>query len=205
MGRANESNIPTIDDVLAAYELGYFPMAAGPNGSIEFYYFEPRGIIPLDDRFTVRKSLRQIINRGGHTIKFDTQFEEVIRNCARHEKPRHEVWLSNDMIEIYLELHRIGIAHSVEVWSAGDESKLIGGLYGLTMGSAFLGESMFSVAPNASQIALVALVEHLRSRNFTLLDAQMSSDHLKQFGMLEISQREYLGLLNDALTKAASF
>jgi leucyl/phenylalanyl-tRNA---protein transferase len=205
MGRANESNIPTIEDVLAAYKLGYFPMAAGPNGAIEFYYFEPRGIIPLDERFTVRKSLRQIINRGEHIIKFDAKFEHVIRNCARHEKPRHEVWLSNDMIEIYLELHRMGIAHSVEVWSAGNESRLIGGLYGLAMGSAFLGESMFSLAPNASQIALVALVEHLRSRNFTLLDAQMSSDHLKQFGMIEMPQREYLVLLNDALKQKASF
>jgi leucyl/phenylalanyl-tRNA---protein transferase len=205
MGRANVSYLPTIEDVLAAYKLGYFPMAAGPNGAIEFYYFEPRGIIPLDDRFTVRKSLRQIINRGEHIIKFDTQFEGVIRSCARHEKPRHEVWLSNDMIEIYLELHRMGIAHSVEVWSAGDESKLVGGLYGLAMGSAFLGESMFSLAPNASQIALVSLVEHLRSHNFTLLDAQMSSDHLKQFGMIEMPQSEYLELLRDALSRNANF
>ena len=205
MGRAAHTHIPSIEEVLTAYRSGYFPMAAGPDGSIEYYYFEPRGIIPLDERFVVRRSLRRVISRQEHLITFDSAFEDVIRNCARHDKPRHEVWLSNEMIEIYLELHRKGIAHSVEVWSNGEDRKLLGGLYGLAIGSAFLGESMFSLAPNASQIALVALVEHLRSRNFTLLDAQMSSDHLKQFGMIEMPQREYCVVLDKALERAASF
>ena len=180
-------------------------MASGKNGDIDFYFYEPRGIIPLDSRFTVRKSLRQIINRKQHTIRFDTAFEEVIRACARHDLPRHEIWLSNEMIDLYIQLNKLGIAHSIEVWSNDDDPKLLGGLYGLALGAAFLGESMFSNTPNASQIALVALVEHLRSKNFTLLDAQMSSDHLKQFGLLEISQFEYLKLLQPALSGSSEF
>jgi leucyl/phenylalanyl-tRNA--protein transferase len=195
----------SIEEVLDAYSRGFFPMASGKNGDIDFYFYEPRGIIPLDSRFTVRKSLRQIINRKQHTIRFDTAFEEVIRSCARHDLPRHEIWLSNEMIDLYIQLNKLGIAHSVEVWSNDDDPKLLGGLYGLTLGAAFLGESMFSNTPNASQIALVALVEHLRSKNFTLLDAQMSSDHLKQFGLLEISQFEYLKLLQPALSGSSEF
>jgi leucyl/phenylalanyl-tRNA---protein transferase len=196
----------TIEEILDAYSRGYFPMASGKNGRIDFYYYEPRGIIPLDSRFIVRKSLRQIINREQHIVKFDTAFNAVITSCARHNLPRHEVWLSSAMIDLYSELHAKGIAHSVEVWNKDqDNPQLLGGLYGLVMGSAFLGESMFSVAPNASQIALVALVEHLREKNFTLLDAQMSSEHLKQFGLLEISQEEYLILLDQALSDTATF
>jgi leucyl/phenylalanyl-tRNA---protein transferase len=195
----------SIEEVLDAYSRGFFPMASGKNGRIDFYFYEPRGVIPLDERFTVRKSLRQIINRKQYIIKHDTSFDAVIRSCARHQLPRHEVWLSNEMIEIYNELYEMGIAHSVEVWSDEQDPQLLGGLYGLTMGSAFLGESMFSNTPNASQIALVALVEHLRSKHFTLLDAQMSSEHLKQFGLLEISQEEYLELLDRALANEAEF
>jgi leucyl/phenylalanyl-tRNA--protein transferase len=194
----------SIDQILDAYARGFFPMASGKNGEIDFYFYEPRGIIPLDSRFTVRKSLRQIINRKQHIIKFDTAFEDVITSCARHNLPRHEIWLSLEMIDSYIQLNKLGIAHSVEVWNV-EQDQLLGGLYGLAMGSAFLGESMFSNATNASQIALVALVEHLRSKNFTLLDAQMSSEHLKQFGLLEISQFEYLKLLQPALATEANF
>lgn len=194
----------SIDEVLDAYARGYFPMASGKNGEIDFYYYEPRGIIPLDSRFTVRRSLRQIINRKDYVITHDVAFASVINACARHNLPRHEVWLSHEMIELYNELHAMGIAHSVEVWNI-EQDKLLGGLYGLTMGSAFLGESMFSDVPNASQIALVALVEHLRKKHFTLLDAQMSSEHLKQFGLIETTQYEYLKLLNKALENKAIF
>lgn len=179
-------------------------MASGPRGKIEFYYYEPRGILPLDDRFVVRKSLRQTLNRRPFEIRINTAFAEVIRQCARWaELPRHEVWLSERMIELYEELHRMGYAHSVECWDAS--GGLVGGLYGLALGSAFFGESMFSRAPFASQIALVALVERLREREFTLCDTQMSSDHLKQFGLLECSQDEYLLLLNEALKLDRTF
>lgn len=183
--------------ILDAYRQGYFPMAQGKHGAIQFYFYEPRGIIPLDERFTVRRSLRQIISKKTFEIKFDTAFEEVIRNCARHDKESDEgVWLSEEMIEIYCELHRRGIAHSVETWIDG---KLQGGLYGLALGSVFCGESMFSKKPFASQVALVALVDHLRENNFTLLDAQMESEHLQQFGMYSVSQNEYMVMLKEAM------
>jgi len=187
--------------VLDAYKQGYFPMAHGKNGPIEFYYYEPRGIIPLDERFTVRRSLRQIINKKQFEIRVDTAFEDVIRSCARHsELPDEGIWLSDEMVDIYCELHRKGIAHSVEVWSSSvDDAILQGGLYGLTIGSTFCGESMFSHTPFSSQIALVALVKHLRIQGFTLLDSQMESEHLKQFGMYTVSQNEYLEMLHKAI------
>jgi leucyl/phenylalanyl-tRNA--protein transferase len=183
--------------VLEAYRQGYFPMAHGKHGAIQFYYYEPRGIIPLDDRFTVRRSLRQIINKKTFEIRFDTAFEDVIRSCARHDDlPDEEIWLSEEMIRIYCELHKKGIAHSVEAWQNG---VLQGGLYGLVLGTAFCGESMFSRAPFASQFALVALVEHLRSHGFTLLDSQMESEHLRQFGLYTVTQKEYMSMLREAM------
>ena len=183
--------------VLDAYHQGYFPMAHGRHGPIQFFYYEPRGIIPLDEKFTIRRSLRQIINKKTFEIHFDTAFEEVIRACARHDELTDEgIWLSEEMIEIYTELHLRGIAHSVEAWSG---EKLQGGLYGLALGSAFCGESMFSKAPFASQAALVALVDHLREKNFTILDSQMESEHLQQFGMYSVSQSEYMVILKDAM------
>ena len=212
--------------ILDAYRQGFFPMAHGKNGAIQFFYYEPRGILPLDERFTVRRSLRQVINKKTFEIKFDTAFEEVIRNCARHgELSDEEIWLSEEMIEIYIELHKMGIAHSVEAWEQVDSrlsivdrqdnpsptidhrlpaidtqpSSLQGGLYGLALGSAFCGESMFSYAPFASQAALVALVDHLREKNFTLLDSQMESEHLQQFGMYSVTQKEYMVMLKDAM------
>jgi len=172
-------------------------MAEGRHGHIGFYYYEPRGILPLDERFKVRKSLRQAIRKAAFEIRFDTAFEDVIRNCARHAVlPDAEVWISEEMIPIYLELHRLGIAHSVETWK---DSKLVGGLYGLGFGSAFCGESMFSHTHNASQAALIALVDHLRKRDYTLLDAQMVTEHLQQFGMISISQKDYLQQFHEAL------
>jgi leucyl/phenylalanyl-tRNA---protein transferase len=172
-------------------------MAEGRHGHIGFYYYEPRGIVPLDDRFRIRKSLRQAITKAQFEIRFDTAFEDVIRNCARHDVlPDAEVWISEEMIPIYLELHRLGMAHSVETWK---DNKLVGGLYGLGFGSAFCGESMFSLMDNASQAALIGLVDHLRKQKYTLLDAQMVTEHLQQFGMISISQEEYLRQFHAAL------
>ncbi len=188
---------PSSEEVLGAYLNGYYPMAQGKHGRIGFYYYEPRGILPLDERFTVRKSLRQAIHREKFEIRFDTAFEDVMRHCARHDSlPDAEVWISEELIPIYVELFNLGIAHSVETWK---DDKLVGGLYGLALGSAFCGESMFSLQPNASQAALVALVEHLRSRDFTLLDAQMVTEHLQQFGMISVSQKQYMKLFRTAL------
>jgi len=185
--------------VLNAYRQGYFPMADGRNGPIKFYFYEPRGIIPLDERFTVRRSLRQIIKKKTFEIRFNSAFEKVIRSCARHDDlSDQEIWISEEMIAIYTELHKRGIAHSVEAWQ---NNELCGGLYGLTIGAVFCGESMFSRFPFASQAALIALVERLQEKHFTLLDSQMESQHLKQFGLFSVSQAEYLGMLADALSK----
>lgn len=193
----------TPEHILSAYMQGYFPMAEGKHGHVGFYFFEPRGIIPLDERFTVRKSLRQALKKNAFDITFDTAFEEVIRACARHDKENdEEVWLSEEMIPSYIELHHRGIAHSVEAWHDG---KLVGGLYGLSLGKAFCGESMFSRVPYASQAALVGLVEHLRTKGFTLLDAQMATEHLEQFGLYSVSQAEYLTLFGEAQKESAEF
>lgn len=189
--------------ILAAYKSGLFPMAEGKNGAIGFFHFEPRGIIPLDEHFTVRRSLLQALKKELFEIRFDTSFEDVIRGCARHDElPDEDVWISDEIIELYVELHHQGIAHSVESWRDGT---LVGGLYGLVLGSAFCGESMFSRMPNASQAALVALVEHLRKQGFTLLDAQMPTEHLEQFGLYPVSQGQYLGMLADALARSISW
>jgi leucyl/phenylalanyl-tRNA--protein transferase len=178
-------------------------MASGKHGGIEFCAFPIRGIIPLDDRFTVRRSVMQAERKQQLKVTYDLNFEEVLRGCARHTTlPDEEVWLSEELMPYYRELHQRGIAHSVEVWKQG---ALVGGLYGLHLGSAFLGESMFSNAPYASQVALVHLVERLRKSAFTLLDAQMATEHLKQFGLYEIRHNEYMKLLEAALQSNAVF
>jgi leucyl/phenylalanyl-tRNA--protein transferase len=186
--------------IVAAYHHGLFPMAEGRYGSIGFYYYEPRGVIPLDERFKVRRSLRQALKRDPFEIRFDTAFEEVIRACARYDElSDREVWLSEEMITLYTELHYRGIAHSVEAWRDG---KVMGGLYGISIGRAFCGESMFSRIPNASQAALAALVGRLREKGFILLDAQMATGHLEQFGLYSVTQDEYIELFREATKNA---
>lgn len=187
----------TTRHVLAAYHQGMFPMAEGLNGPINWYIASRRALIPLDERFKVRRSLRQVIRRGDFRLTVNTAFAEVIRACARHtDKHADGIWLSEEMIALYLALHHEGHAHSVEVWRADE---LLGGLYGVTVGAAFCGESMFSRTSFASQVALVALVERLRARGFRLLDAQIMSAHLEQFGAYDVSHAEYLELLAAAL------
>lgn len=189
--------------ILAAYKSGLFPMAEGKDGAIGFFHYEPRGIIPLDEHFTIRRSLSQALKKEPFEIRIDTAFIEVIRACARHDElPDDDIWISEEMIELYTELHHDGIAHSIESWRDGE---LVGGLYGLSLGSAFCGESMFSRAANASQAALIALVGHLRKQGFTLLDAQMPTEHLEQFGLYPVSQGQYLGMLADALEVEAAW
>jgi leucyl/phenylalanyl-tRNA---protein transferase len=187
----------TPEQVIAGYQQGFFPMARGRYGRIEWFMAEPRTIIPLDDRFRVRRSLRRVIRKEDHQIKIDRNFPAVIRACARHsEVDSDEVWLSDEMISLYLELHRRGYAHSVEVWNGDD---LVGGLYGVALKSAFFGESMFSRAASASQIALVALVERLRNHGYRLLDAQQRTSHIGYFGAIDLTHNEYLGLLAHAM------
>ena len=178
-------------------------MARGRHGTIGWYIAEPRTVIPLDDRFKVRRSLRQVMRKGAYEVKFNTRFEAVIRACARHDEvSADEVWLSEEMIGLYLQLHRRGHAHSVEVWG---EAGLVGGLYGVSVKAAFFGESMFSRTPYSSQLALVSLVERLRERGYRLLDAQMMTPHIAQFGAINLSHQEYLTMLARACDDERSF
>ena len=161
------------------------------------YWFEPemRGIIPLDN-FRVPKSVRHAIAEQRFEIKFDTSFTSVIDGCAEVGKSRPETWINEPIRRAFVELHKMGYAHSVEAWQEG---KLVGGLYGLSLGGAFFGESMFSRVSEASKICLVHLVQRLQRQGYTLLDAQYRNDHLQQFGIIEISRSDYKKRLTEAL------
>jgi len=183
--------------VIEAYSNGYFPMADSRSGPIWWYSPDPRAVIPLDG-FKVSRSLRQRVRKGTYEIRMDTAFEAVVRACA----DREETWISDAIIRAYVALHREGFAHSVESWHNG---VLAGGLYGVSLCGAFFGESMFTRETDASKVALVALVEHLRKRNFLLLDSQFINDHIKQFGTREIPRAEYLRELRTALKAETNF
>ncbi len=183
--------------LLSAYSQGYFPMA-DEFGNIYWFDPDPRAIIPLDERFHVPKRLARTVRRGIFEIRVDTAFRPVMEACAA----RDETWISDELIEIYTELHRMGFAHSVESWLDGE---LVGGLYGVALRGLFAGESMFSRARDASKVALVHLVERLRAGGFTLLDTQFITPHLARFGATEIPRGEYLLLLSDAMGTWAEF
>lgn len=184
------------DLLLQAYRLGVFPMAM-ENGEIRWFSPDPRTILPLDG-FHVPHGLKRERRAQSIEIRIDTSFDEVIRACAA----RPDTWINEEIIESYNHLHSLGWAHSVEAWSANE---LVGGLYGVAIGGAFFGESMFHRATGASKIALWALVDHLRTRRFSLLDTQWLTPHLEQFGAKEISRTLYLHLLTAALDLDRSF
>ena len=169
------------------------------HGEIGWFSPDPRGILPLD-AFHVPLRLARVIRRGAFTIRVDTRFEDVMRACA--ERPGEGTWISEEILAGYLALHRLGLAHSVEAWQ-GDA--LAGGLYGVHLGRAFFGESMFHRVTDASKVALAALVDRLQRRGFTLLDTQWTTPHLEQFGAMEIARDDYLVRLNDALKGRADF
>ncbi len=189
--------ILTPELVLRAYERGYFPMADPQTGEIAFYSPDPRAIIPLDG-VRISRSLRQTIRKGLYEVRVNTAFEAVIRGCA--ERPNS--WISEEIIAVYTELHYLGVAHSVEAWY-GEE--LAGGLYGVALGGAFFGESMFTRRRDASKVAFVALVERLRQRGFVLLDAQYLNPHTRRLGAVEIPRQEYLRRLAIALRLPCRF
>jgi len=189
----------TTELLLAAYRHGIFPMAVNRRGDIGWFSPDPRAIIPLDERFHIPHGLRRTLKKSPFSITTDQGFADVIRACAA---THGETWISKEIIAGYCELHRLGFAHSVEAW-AGDQ--LAGGLYGVHLGGAFFGESMFHRRTDASKVALVALVERLRTRAFALLDTQWTTPHLAQFGALEIRRSEYLSLLEMALLKRCIF
>jgi leucyl/phenylalanyl-tRNA--protein transferase len=191
-----------VDVLVSAYASGWFPMAVGEN-DIRWFSPDPRGIIPLDT-FHVPKRLARVIRRGAFEIEINRSFEEVIRACALADRDPDDAgtWIDQEIFESYCALHDAGFAHSVEAWQGG---KLAGGLYGVALGGAFFGESMFHYVTDASKVALAALVERLSARGFALLDTQWTTEHLEQFGALEIPRVRYLRQLSHALELDCSF
>jgi leucyl/phenylalanyl-tRNA---protein transferase len=188
-----------VDALLSAYTSGWFPMAVGP-GDIRWYSPDPRGIIPLD-AFHASRRLARSARQNRFEVRVDTAFRAVMEGCAQRVDEDGN-WIDEEIIESYCGLHARGFAHSVETWQDGT---LVGGLYGVAIQGAFFGESMFHRVTDASKIALIALVERLRARGYALLDTQWVTEHLAQFGAVEIPRRRYLRLLEEALRVDASF
>lgn len=192
----------TPDLLLKAYACGLFPMAESSD-SPDLYWVEPkmRGILPLDS-VHVPRSLAKMIKRAPFDVRVDTAFRQVMALCAQSTPDRRETWINADIVRLYGELHDMGSAHSIECWQ-GDA--LVGGLYGVRLGGAFFGESMFHRARDASKIALMYLVARLRVGGFVLLDTQFTTEHLRQFGVLDISRDDYQERLTVALPTEADF
>ena len=188
----------TADDLIAAYSIGVFPMADSAE-TRNVRWIEPRlrGIVPLDG-FHVSRSLRKTLRRAPFEIAVDRDFDAVMRACAAPAPGREQTWINADILAAYGDLHRRGHAHSVECRQNGE---LVGGLYGVSLGAAFFGESMFSRVADASKVALVHLVARLRVGGYALLDTQFLTAHLEHFGAVAVPRRRYLALLAEALAR----
>jgi len=192
----------TPDILVRAYGAGVFPMAESADDP-ELFWVDPRrrGILPLD-AFHVARRLRRVVRQQIFEIRCDSAFEDVIRACAAASEKRPNTWINDEVVRLYAALFARGAAHSVECWRVGE---LVGGLYGVSLGAAFFGESMFSRESDASKVALVHLVARLRLGGFRLLDTQFLTPHLARFGGIEISRRHYHRLLAEALSYRAVF
>lgn len=192
----------TPDLVVRAYRAGIFPMAEDA-GSTDVFWVSPekRGILPLDS-FHVSRSLRKAMNSSPFSVRVDTDYVGVIEGCATAGTDRDTTWINPLIKKIYGQLFARGLCHTVEIW---DDDKLVGGLYGLSIGAAFFGESMFHRATNASKMALVHLVERLRAGGYMLLDTQFVTPHLASFGGIEIPREDYELRLSEALQHEADF
>jgi len=192
----------TPEVLLKAYSCGIFPMAESATDP-GMFWVEPklRGIIPLD-RFHVSRRLRRTVRQKLFDIRVDTAFDQLIGLCAETTKSRKDTWINRRIRQLYNELHQAGYCHSIECWQ---ENQLVGGLYGVRLGGAFFGESMFSRVRDASKVALVHLVERMRAGGFVLLDTQFNTDHLSQFGAIEVPKDDYENMLADALEVKADF
>jgi leucyl/phenylalanyl-tRNA--protein transferase len=189
------------ETLLSAYAQGVFPMA-DRDGRIRFYTADPRGIIPLSppEAFHVPGTLRQVVRQGRFDVRVNHDFPATMRACMENRDGGS--WISEELIAAYARLHELGFAHSVESWQDG---QLVGGLYGVSLGAAFFGESMFHRTTDASKVALVHLVHRLRERGYELLDTQATTPHLRRFGCVDVPAAEYLRRLESALAKECEF
>ncbi len=185
-----------VNDIISNYAAGYFLMAE--EQGLQWYSSKRRAIIPLDEGFRYPKSLRRMINQQRFTVAIDQDFTAVVEGCA----DRDTTWISDELKELYHLLYRTGWAHSFETWQ---EDQLAGGILGIVIGGAFIGESMFFNIPEGSKVAMVMLVKHLRQRGFTLFDAQMQNPHLARFGATEVDEELYHKMLAQAVTSNCRF
>ncbi len=189
--------------LLACYERGVFPMADS-RGDPRIFLLDPdeRGVLPLD-KFHIAKRLARTVRQDVFRVTADRDFPAVVDACAAPAPGREDTWINDRIVSLYTELHERGDAHSIEVWAS--DGALVGGLYGVRLGAAFFGESMFSIARDSSKVALVHLVARLIKGGFKLLDAQFITQHLRQFGAVEIGRADYHAKLDDALSRRADF
>lgn len=190
------SKLITIEQLLSAYRSGFFPMAETEH-VVLWHSPDPRAIIPLD-HVHIARSVRVAIKKGIFSVRRNENFEKVIHACA----DRPQTWISRDLIRLYCQLHQLGYAHSVEAWQ---NDQLVGGLYGVAIGGAFFGESMFSRVSNASKVCFAHLVEHLRRQGFVLLDSQYANPFTVSLGAIEIPRHVYLAKLTEALAVPCTF
>jgi leucyl/phenylalanyl-tRNA---protein transferase len=183
------------DRLLLAYSMGIFPWYSD-DSPVLWWSPDPR-LILIPEELKVSRSLRQVIKKGVFAVTMDTAFSEVIRSCAEIRRGGQQgTWITEEMIEAYIRLHHAGYAHSIESWH---DDELVGGLYGIALGKAFFGESMFAKKSSASKVALVALAEYLRRLDFSFIDCQVTTEHLKSLGAREIHRKKFLQMLKKAL------
>jgi len=183
--------------VINAYKLGYFPMADSREGEIYWHSPEWRAVFPLHKIETDKSTIKKI-RRGIFTFSFNNNFELIVNSCAN----RAETWISNDIIDTYTELHHLGFAHSIETWMDGE---IVGGLYGVAIGGAFFGESMFNTKNDAAKAAFYMLIRRLEERDFLLLDSQYINNFTRQLGAEEIAKKKYLKILEKAISLVRNF
>ena len=186
-----------ISSIVEGYSQGYFLMA-GEDKKLDWYSSRQRTLIPLDNRFRYPKSLQRVLNQKRFSVAINCDFKAVCEGCA----DRDSTWISDELMDIYLALHQAGWAHSFETWQ-GD--KLAGGILGIAIRGAFIGESMFYRITEGSKVAMVKLVEHLRERQYILFDAQLQNPHLERFGSVVINSGEYKKMLNQAMANNSIF
>jgi len=193
-------NTLTADDLIYGYINGIFPMA-DTDGSLYWYAPDPRAVIPIDT-YKPARSLRPVLNQNRFEVRINTNFEQVMRHCSRPRSDDDGVWISEEIIDAYTELHHIGLAHSVETYI---EDRLVGGLYGVSLGAAFFGESMFYHVSDAAKVAFHHLIMILRQQQYVLLDTQFINYNVRRFGAVEIPKANYLKQLKTALRQKARF